>query len=148
LTLSRPPPSFVPISTAKQRPYLRAPTVPWTEVNSAGSANHYCYITSTTIRVGLPQPSLLHLYIVQFPSVITLLAWVARSFVGMENIRIPSPSAILNPLAALSSGRSTGSDSTQNAAPVQNRAAATTNKPKQSKSRNGTVHQFSISMQS
>ncbi|KAL4758626.1 Zn(II)2Cys6 transcription factor [Aspergillus foveolatus] len=57
----------------------------------------------------------------------------------MEKIRIPSPSAILNPLAALSPGCSTGSDSTQNAAPVPNRATATTNKPKQSKSRNGCV---------
>ncbi|KAL3434132.1 fungal-specific transcription factor domain-containing protein [Aspergillus tetrazonus] len=57
----------------------------------------------------------------------------------MEKIRIPSPSAILSPLAALSSGCSTGSDSTQNAAPVQSRATATTNKPKQSKSRNGCV---------
>ncbi|KAL4817741.1 fungal-specific transcription factor domain-containing protein [Aspergillus spinulosporus] len=57
----------------------------------------------------------------------------------MEKTKIPSPSAILNPLAALSSGLSTDSDSTQNAAPVQNRATVTTNKPKQSKSRNGCV---------
>ncbi|KAL4883929.1 fungal-specific transcription factor domain-containing protein [Aspergillus karnatakaensis] len=51
----------------------------------------------------------------------------------MENIRIPSPSAILDPLPASSSaGRSKAPISTQNAASAQ---TATTNKPKQSKSR-------------
>ncbi|KAL5051110.1 hypothetical protein BDW71DRAFT_83039 [Aspergillus fruticulosus] len=57
----------------------------------------------------------------------------------MEKIRIPSPSAILDPPAALPPGRSTVSDSTQNAALVQSRTTVTTNKPKQSKSRNGCI---------
>ncbi|KAL4865801.1 hypothetical protein BDV12DRAFT_187891 [Aspergillus spectabilis] len=55
----------------------------------------------------------------------------------MENIRIPSPSAILDPPSASSSaGRPKAPVSTHNAAPVQ---TAPTNKPKQSKSRNGCV---------
>ncbi|KAL5339607.1 fungal-specific transcription factor domain-containing protein [Aspergillus crustosus] len=55
----------------------------------------------------------------------------------MENIRIPSPSAILDPHPAPSSaGRSKAPVSTHNAAPVQ---TASTNKPKQSKSRNGCI---------
>ncbi|KAL4958159.1 fungal-specific transcription factor domain-containing protein [Aspergillus filifer] len=59
----------------------------------------------------------------------------------MENIRIPSPSAILDPLpAASSAGRSTAFVSTENAAPVQTATTVTTtNKPKQSKSRNGCI---------
>ncbi|KAL4917712.1 fungal-specific transcription factor domain-containing protein [Aspergillus aurantiobrunneus] len=58
----------------------------------------------------------------------------------MEKIRIPSPSAILDPLPAPSSaGRSTVSVSTQNAAAVQTATTVTTNKPKQSKSRNGCI---------
>ncbi|KAL6239511.1 hypothetical protein BDW75DRAFT_227147 [Aspergillus navahoensis] len=54
----------------------------------------------------------------------------------MDKIRIPSPSAILDPPAALSPAVS---DSTQSAALVQNRTTVTTNKPKQTKSRNGCV---------
>ncbi|KAL4904610.1 hypothetical protein BDW74DRAFT_168241 [Aspergillus multicolor] len=57
----------------------------------------------------------------------------------MENIKIPSPSAILDPPAASFSGRSTVADSTQNAAAVQTSTTVTTNKPKQSKSRNGCI---------
>ncbi|RDW72560.1 fungal specific transcription factor domain-containing protein [Aspergillus mulundensis] len=62
----------------------------------------------------------------------------------MENIRIPSPSAILDPPAAPSSGRLTVADSTQNAAPVQTSTTVTTNKPKQSKSRNGTCKKRNV----
>lgn len=62
------------------------------------------------------------------------------SLVGMEKIRIPSPSAILDPIPAASpAGRSTASVSTRNAASAQTATTVTTNKPKQSKSRNGTV---------
>ncbi|KAL4927572.1 Zn(II)2Cys6 transcription factor [Aspergillus undulatus] len=58
----------------------------------------------------------------------------------MENIRIPSPSAILDPLpVASTAGRSTAFVSTENAAPVQTATTVTTNKPKQSKSRNGCI---------
>ncbi|KAL4977937.1 fungal-specific transcription factor domain-containing protein [Aspergillus desertorum] len=57
----------------------------------------------------------------------------------MEKIRIPPPSAILDPPAALPSGCSTVSNSTQNAAPVQNCTTVPPNKPKQSKSRNGCI---------
>ncbi|KAL2795918.1 fungal-specific transcription factor domain-containing protein [Aspergillus keveii] len=58
----------------------------------------------------------------------------------MEKIRIPSPSAILDPVPAAScAGRSKVPVSTQNAAPVQTATVVTTNKPKQSKSRNGCI---------
>ncbi|KAL2844990.1 fungal-specific transcription factor domain-containing protein [Aspergillus pseudoustus] len=58
----------------------------------------------------------------------------------MEKIRIPSPSAILDPVpAASSAGRPKAPVSTQNTAPVQTATAVTTNKPKQSKSRNGCI---------
>ncbi|KAL4805874.1 fungal-specific transcription factor domain-containing protein [Aspergillus unguis] len=58
----------------------------------------------------------------------------------MEKIRIPSPSAILDPLPTVSpAGRSTASVSTQNAASAQSATTATANKPKQSKSRNGCI---------
>ncbi|KAL2830274.1 fungal-specific transcription factor domain-containing protein [Aspergillus cavernicola] len=58
----------------------------------------------------------------------------------MEKIRIPSPSAILDPVpAASSAGRSKAPVSTQNAAQVQTATSVTTNKPKQSKSRNGCI---------
>ncbi|KAL3460613.1 fungal-specific transcription factor domain-containing protein [Aspergillus heterothallicus] len=55
----------------------------------------------------------------------------------MEEIRIPSPSAILDPVP--SAGHSRAPVSTSNAAPVQTATAVTTNKPKQSKSRNGCI---------
>ncbi|KAL2846210.1 fungal-specific transcription factor domain-containing protein [Aspergillus pseudodeflectus] len=58
----------------------------------------------------------------------------------MDKIRVPSPSTILHPVpAASSAGRSRAPVSTQNAAPVQTATAVTTNKPKQSKSRNGCI---------
>ncbi|KAI9372281.1 fungal-specific transcription factor domain-containing protein [Aspergillus egyptiacus] len=58
----------------------------------------------------------------------------------MEKIRIPSPSAILDPQpAASSAGRSKAPVSTQNASPAQTATSWTTKKPKQSKSRNGCI---------
>ncbi|KAE8146750.1 fungal-specific transcription factor domain-containing protein [Aspergillus avenaceus] len=69
----------------------------------------------------------------------SLLYWL-----GMEDIKIPSPSAILDPQPAIASAAGLSRSPTKKTASgPTTTSVASTNKPKQSKSRNGTVHVLS-----
>lgn len=81
-----------------------------------------------------------------FPSVFLLFRTLGGAhdiipLTGMEDIKIPSPSAILDPPPPPVSGGPSRASPTRKTDPTPDKAAtnAVVNKPKQSKSRNGTV---------
>lgn len=81
-----------------------------------------------------------------FPSLILLFRALGGvhdiiSLTGMEDIKIPSPSAILDPTPPPVSGGPSRAPPTRKTHPPPDKAGnnAIANKPKQSKSRNGTV---------